>query len=270
VFLLNSMLFVLVGLQLPSIVEAIDGESPLTIAGYAIAIALTVMVVRFLWVFPFAYLPRRVIPAVRRNDPPRRRGRTSRSSRSPACAGRSRSPPRWRSPAEVPVRDLIVFLVFTTILWTVCVEGLGLPALMRALGVGEDGTIADEENKARLHAAHARSPAWTSSARRTGCGRTPPSACAGCTSSAAGASPRAWGRATARRPTSTGARPTTSACCARSSARSASRSSSCAARAGSATTSCGASSATSTSRRPARGRRRPALRQPARWRARRR
>jgi CPA1 family monovalent cation:H+ antiporter len=58
-------------------------------------------------------------------------------------------------PEEVAGRDLIVFLVFTTILWTVCVEGLTLPALMRALGVREDGTIEEEENKARLHAAHA-------------------------------------------------------------------------------------------------------------------
>ena len=154
VFLLNSMLFVLVGLQLPSVLRAIDGESPMTLAGYAAAVALTVMAVRFLWVFPFTYLPRRVFPAIRRRDPdPSWQSVTvvaftgMRGAVSLAAA--------LAIPPSLPGRDLIVFLVFTTILWTVCVEGLTLPALMRALGVRDDGSRVLEEHHARVHAAEA-------------------------------------------------------------------------------------------------------------------
>jgi CPA1 family monovalent cation:H+ antiporter len=154
VFLLNSMLFVLVGLQLPSVLEAIDGESAATLAGYALAIALTVMAVRFLWVFPFTYGARWLIPAVRRADPAPPWQQITIVSFT-GMRGAVSLAAALAIPADVAGRDLIVFLVFTTILWTVCVEGLGLPGLMRALGVREDGTIAHEENKARLHAAHA-------------------------------------------------------------------------------------------------------------------
>jgi CPA1 family monovalent cation:H+ antiporter len=58
-------------------------------------------------------------------------------------------------PDSVPGRDLIVFLCFTTIVWTVCVEGLSLPWLLRVLGVGGDDAELREEAKARLLAAKA-------------------------------------------------------------------------------------------------------------------
>ena len=154
VFLLNSMLFVLVGLQLPSVLEAIGDEPPLTLAGYALAIALTVMAVRFLWVFPLTYLPRRLLPSIERSDPmPPWRNITvvaftgMRGAVSLAAA--------LAIPPDLPGRDLILFLVFTTILWTVCVEGLSLPWLMRVLGVRDDGRIDKEEDYARLRAAEA-------------------------------------------------------------------------------------------------------------------
>jgi len=58
-------------------------------------------------------------------------------------------------PESVPARDLIVFLCFTTIVWTVCVEGLTLPAILRALDVHEGDAPAREEAKARLAVAEA-------------------------------------------------------------------------------------------------------------------
>jgi CPA1 family monovalent cation:H+ antiporter len=154
VFVINSLLFVLIGLQLPGVLEALSGEDSATLALYAIAVALTVMAVRFAWVFPFMYLPLRLTRRVRNAD----------------------AEPAWRDafiigftgmrgavslaaalavPADVPGRDLIVFLCFTTILWTVCVEGLSLPWLLRILGVRDDGTEQREEDKARLLAAEA-------------------------------------------------------------------------------------------------------------------
>src|SRR3712207_8067917 len=46
-----------------------------------------------------------------------------------------------------------VFLCFTTIVWTVCLEGLSLSWLIRRLGVRDDGSRVQEEDKARLLAA---------------------------------------------------------------------------------------------------------------------
>jgi CPA1 family monovalent cation:H+ antiporter len=57
--------------------------------------------------------------------------------------------------APFPGRDLILFLVYTTILWTVVVEGLALPFLIRALGVRDGGEDLVEEDRARLAAAEA-------------------------------------------------------------------------------------------------------------------
>ena len=50
-YLLNALLFVLVGLQLPIVLDALDEISATTLLGYAALISLAVIVVRFAWVF---------------------------------------------------------------------------------------------------------------------------------------------------------------------------------------------------------------------------
>jgi CPA1 family monovalent cation:H+ antiporter len=54
-----------------------------------------------------------------------------------------------------PNRDLIIFLAFAVIVATLVVQGLTLPAVIRLLGVEDDGLDAKEEAKARIHAANA-------------------------------------------------------------------------------------------------------------------
>lgn len=154
VFLLNSMLFVLVGLQLPAVLEELDGREPATLALYAVVVALTVMVVRFAWVFPFTFGPRWLSRRVRERDPtPSWQSITvvaftgMRGAVSLAAA--------LAIPEDLPGRDLILFLCFTTIVWTVCLEGLSLPWLLRVLDVHDDGTSEREEAKARMLAAEA-------------------------------------------------------------------------------------------------------------------
>jgi CPA1 family monovalent cation:H+ antiporter len=51
-----------------------------------------------------------------------------------------------------PDRDLILFLTFIVILATLIVQGLSLPALIRWLGVEDDGSMEKEEREARLKA----------------------------------------------------------------------------------------------------------------------
>jgi CPA1 family monovalent cation:H+ antiporter len=54
-----------------------------------------------------------------------------------------------------PERDLIIFLTFAVIFTTLVVQGLSLPALIRTLGIGDDGSEQNEELRARLIATKA-------------------------------------------------------------------------------------------------------------------
>jgi len=154
VFVLNSLLFVLVGLTLPSVVAALDGRSVGDLALYAVLVALTVMATRFVWVFPLTYAPRALSRRLRERDPvpPWKQifvvaftGMRGAVSLAAALS----------IPTDLEGYDLVLFLTFTTIAWTVLLEGLALPWLLRTLGVRDDGAHEREEDHARLVAAEA-------------------------------------------------------------------------------------------------------------------
>ena len=98
VFLLNSFLFVFIGLQLPTILDDLRGEnidtSDLIVWGGGAT--ATVIGVRLVWAFVFAYLPHVLFHRLRERNRSRSRA-TSRSPRGWGCAAPSRSPPRSRS-----------------------------------------------------------------------------------------------------------------------------------------------------------------------------
>jgi CPA1 family monovalent cation:H+ antiporter len=154
VFLLNAALFTLVGLALPDVIDRLAGQSPATLIRDAAIVSGAVIVLRFLWVFPTAYLPRRLIPAIARREPaaPARQlvfvawtGMRGAVSLAAALA----------IPQAVPARDEIIFLTYSVILVTLLVQGLSLPLVMRALHIDDDGKEAYWENKARMLAAQA-------------------------------------------------------------------------------------------------------------------
>src|ERR671925_290093 len=59
-FLLNALLFALIGLQLPAILDGLSGPSPASLVGYGALVCAAVIGARFLWVFPSTYLGRLV------------------------------------------------------------------------------------------------------------------------------------------------------------------------------------------------------------------
>ena len=93
-FIINSFAFMLIGLQLPSILAHLDLPGP-TLIAYGLAISLIVIVARIVWVFPATYLPRRLSKSHPGARPERRRRRPSSSSRGRACAAPSPWPPPW-------------------------------------------------------------------------------------------------------------------------------------------------------------------------------
>lgn len=160
IFVLNGLIFILIGLQLPFVLAGLADQPIGTLIGYAAAIGAAVIAVRFLWVFPATYLPRFLSARLRARFPyPEPRATTViaytglRGIVSLATA--LALPLTTAGGAPFPERDLLIFLTFTTILITLVGQGLTLPMLIRWLGIATVGEDKHEEHKARLHAAKA-------------------------------------------------------------------------------------------------------------------
>ncbi|MBR8840709.1 MAG: Na+/H+ antiporter [Stigonema ocellatum SAG 48.90 = DSM 106950] len=160
VFVLNGLIFILIGLQLPRILNAISGKLTATLLWYAILISAVVIGVRLLWVFPATYIPRLVSRRLRESDPyppwqnvliigwTGMRGVLS-------LAAAFALPLTTNNQIPFPGRDLIIFLTFCVILVTLVVQGFTLPLLIRWLKIKEDVGTEREEMEARLRAAQA-------------------------------------------------------------------------------------------------------------------
>jgi CPA1 family monovalent cation:H+ antiporter len=158
VFILNASLFTLVGLQLPLVLDGLDAWSTAELAGAALAVCASVLLVRILWVFLFAQLPRWSLGAFGSDRPPWQRltvvawaGMRGAVSLAAALA----IPLETDTGLPFPDRELIIFLAFCVILVTLVLQGLSLPVVIRWLGIEDDGLEAREEAKARLRAAEA-------------------------------------------------------------------------------------------------------------------
>jgi CPA1 family monovalent cation:H+ antiporter len=159
-FLLNGLLFILVGLSLPAVLDGLGGHLTGTLLLQAGAILATVVVARFVWVFPATYLPRWASERIRRADPyppwqspaliswAGMRGAVS-------LAAALALPLETDAGAPFPHRDLIIFLTFAVILGTLVIQGLSMPLVIRTLGLEDDGIAERERAKARIHAAEA-------------------------------------------------------------------------------------------------------------------
>jgi Na+/H+ antiporter len=152
VFLVNALLFALVGFQLHVIASRISITSSLI--AEAVLVSLAVIATRLVWVPVFSYLPRWLFRSVRQRDPypPWQwpvilawAGVRGAVSLAAALA----------LPINVPHRDTIVFVTFVVILVTLVGQVLTLPVLIRVLHVEDDDGADREDAKARIKAAEA-------------------------------------------------------------------------------------------------------------------
>jgi CPA1 family monovalent cation:H+ antiporter len=150
-FLLNGLVFFLLGLQLRFVLADARLTTDAIVA--TIAIVVAVVAARFIWVFPATYALR-LVPKIRRADPaPPWRGVVVvawsglRGVVSLAAA--------LALPASFPERGLILFFTFTVIMVTLVGQGLTLPLVIRTLGLAPDGDVAHAEAHARALTAEA-------------------------------------------------------------------------------------------------------------------
>jgi CPA1 family monovalent cation:H+ antiporter len=133
-YLLEALAFILIGLSMHGVVQRLGGGWVGLRAGLPLAAATvaSVVVARFVWVYPGTYLPRWFVPSVRRTDP-------MPSPAVPLVVG-------WAGmrgvvtlaaalslPQDFPQRDQVQFAAFAVILVSVLVQGTTIGRLIRML-----------------------------------------------------------------------------------------------------------------------------------------
>jgi Na+/H+ antiporter len=154
VFLLNALLFVLVGLQLPLILDQLSGEPAGTLIGQAAAVSVAVILTRLTWMNTMPF----VIRALDRRPQQRARRQGWRFRMIGAWSGMRGSVSLAAAlalPADFPRRDVVILLTFAVIFSTLVLQGLTLPALIRRLAVRDDGADEREDLAGRRAAVDA-------------------------------------------------------------------------------------------------------------------
>jgi Na+/H+ antiporter len=164
---LESFAFLLIGLQLPTVVGELSGISAATLAIASFAVLGTVIGVRLAWVYVFAFIPRALSPRVR-----------SRETRAPtksevfivawagmrgvvSLAAAFAVPMTTLSGEPFPGRPQLVFLTFVVVIGTLLLHGLTLPWLIRVLDVQSD-----DDRRDALQQAAAQTKAAAAAERR--------------------------------------------------------------------------------------------------------
>jgi len=149
VFMLNSLIFILIGLQISGIVSRLEGFTGRELAEASLAVSMVAILVRFGWVYFAEYLPAWFgRPFGVRTAPPLPGeafivswcGMRGIVSLAAALA----------LPADLEYREFLIFLTFVVILVTLVVQGLTLAPLIRRLKLGTDHSIRDEHRLARM------------------------------------------------------------------------------------------------------------------------
>ncbi|MES2429993.1 MAG: Na+/H+ antiporter [Bacteroidota bacterium] len=152
IYVLNSLIFILIGLQLRSVMQGISNYSVGTLVLYGVVISLVVILIRFIWVVPAAMLPRFLSKRIRETEPfdPRNMvvfgwaGMRGVVSMAAAMA----IPLTFADGTPFPQRNLIIYLAFCVILSTLVLLGLTLPWIIKKLKI-EPYSMAAEEYEVR-------------------------------------------------------------------------------------------------------------------------
>jgi Na+/H+ antiporter len=154
-FVLNGIVFVVIGLQLPYVMGQIGGLSRLVLLEYGVGFSVVIIALRMAWVYGetyIAYAVRRWVQKVEVEEPEPRglfvigwggmRGVLS-------LAAAVSLPYALPGGGMFPQRSMIIYLAFCLIVATLVLQGLTLPWLIRSLGLSALGSINDEEQEAR-------------------------------------------------------------------------------------------------------------------------
>jgi Na+/H+ antiporter len=142
IVILNGLVFILIGLELPVIVKGLDGYSLAEAWRYGLLISVVIIAIRMMWIYPAAFIPRWLFKSITRAEAhPGWKGpfiigwAGMRGVVSLAAA--LSLPMVTAGGAAFPHRNLIIFITFVVILVTLVFQGLTLPFVVKALKMRE-------------------------------------------------------------------------------------------------------------------------------------
>jgi Na+/H+ antiporter len=156
-FILNGIVFILIGLQLPVIVGGLTDYSFGVAVKYGLIISVLTILIRMVWVYPATFIPRWLSKSIRTNEKKPGFGAVFLVSwagmRGVVSLASALAIPLTLSNGEAfPERNLILFITFIVILVTLVIQGLSLPFIIKYMKVeGDDETAPAEEQEAGIH-----------------------------------------------------------------------------------------------------------------------
>jgi len=150
-FLLNGIVFIVTGLEVPLLLRDLAPATAARLVGIGIVVSLVLVAVRTLWIFPTSYLACRLRPETR---PTRLFAQSLVLSWSGMRGVVSLAvvlalPPTLPEGGPYPAREALLIVTLTVIVFTLLGQGLTLPWLIRSLRLGADPELGQEEADAR-------------------------------------------------------------------------------------------------------------------------
>jgi Na+/H+ antiporter len=156
IFMLNGLVFILIGLELPDIRGLLAPGELQRAIGYGLFVSLLVIAIRFVWMYPAAHVPRLLFPSIGQREP-------SPGWRMPTVLGwagmrgvvslaAALSIPETLPGGEpFPQRGMLLVITFVVILVTLVGQGLTLPWIVRRLRVEDvDQQVSEEDQELTL------------------------------------------------------------------------------------------------------------------------
>lgn len=154
-FILNGLVFILIGLQLPFILQGISGIGHRELIFDAAVFSAVVIALRLMWMYPGAWIGYFIRARLLKQNYKRPDNRSIfvlgwTGMRGVIALAAAFSLPRTvQDGSPFPQRELIIFLTFCIILVTLVLQGLTLPTIIRRLGLSEPDPLRLAERDAR-------------------------------------------------------------------------------------------------------------------------
>lgn len=155
IFAMNTMVFVLIGLELPDIVNGLGDYSIADGIRYGLLISAITIILRYIWVFPAAHVPRWLSAKTRTEPSPGWKGPVVISwagMRGVVSLATALSIPLLMTDGSAfPQRNIIIFITFVVIFTTLVFQGITLPFLIKFIKLKEiDDLVPEEEQQAGI------------------------------------------------------------------------------------------------------------------------
>jgi len=150
IFVMNALVFVLIGLELPEIIHGLGEYSIWDGIRYGLIISGITIALRFLWIYPAAFVPRWLSSKIRKDPSPGWKGPLVigwAGMRGVVSLATALSIPFLVDGNAFPHRNLIIFITFVVIFVTLVIQGLTLPFIIKLIKLEEIDPIARSEEQ---------------------------------------------------------------------------------------------------------------------------